>query len=183
MTSKVFNFSFVYTGTTKNKVAPSVLHTHWMPAVQDAYRDELVIINNKNKPVELVSMIKWTNPSMHAKQFQLHQKMFGREERRQSIYFIIHRVLANVGLTKIRALSAVQNIMKEFKLYITDHQWAENQWDTARVGWVTTINPQFYNCEQALIKFHKLLQTKLAKLVRKVKLPMFRMAFVSPTAS
>jgi hypothetical protein len=183
MTSKVFKFSFVYTGTTKNKVAPSVLHTHWMQAVQDAYGDELVIINNKNKPVEQVSTIKWTDPSMHAKQFQLHQKTFGREERRQSTYFIIHCVLTNVSLTKIRSLPAVQNIMKEFKFYITDHQWAENQWDTARIGWVTTINPQFYNRDQALIKFQMRLQTKLAKLAKKVKIPMFRMAFVSPTVN
>jgi hypothetical protein len=36
MTSKVFKFSFVYNGLTKNTVAPSVLHTHWMQAVQDA---------------------------------------------------------------------------------------------------------------------------------------------------
>jgi hypothetical protein len=28
MTSKVFKFSFGYTGSTKHKVAPSVIHTH-----------------------------------------------------------------------------------------------------------------------------------------------------------
>lgn len=152
-----------------------------MQAVQDAYGDEFVIINNKNKPVDQVSTIKWTDSSIHAKQFQLHQKTFGRDERRQSTYFIIHRVLTNVSLTKMRALPAVQSIMTEFKFYITDHQWAENQWDTSRIGWVTTINPQFYNRDQALMNFHQLLQTKLAKLAKKVKLPMFRMAFVSPT--
>lgn len=77
MTSKVFKFSFVYTGSTKNKVAPSVIHTHWMHAVQDAYGSEIVIINNKKQNVETVSMLKWTDPSIHAKQFQLHQKTFG----------------------------------------------------------------------------------------------------------
>ncbi len=161
---------------TKNKVAPSVLHTHWMQAVQDAYGDEFVIINNKNKPADQVSTIKWTDPSIHAKHFQLHQKTFGRDERHQSTYFIIHRVLTNVSLTKMRALPEVQSIMKEFQFYITDHQWAENQWDTLRI-------PQFYNRDQALMKFHQLLQSKFAKLARKVKLPMFRMAFVSPTVN
>ena len=78
MTSKVFKFSFVYTGSTKHKVAPSVLHTHWMQAVQEAYGDEIVIVNNKNQYVETVSTIKWTDPSKHAKQFQLHQKTSGK---------------------------------------------------------------------------------------------------------
>jgi hypothetical protein len=83
MTSKVFKFSFVYTtGSTKHKVAPNVIHTHWMQAVQDAFGSEIVIINNKNQNVETVSTLKWTDPSIHAKQFQLHQKTFGSAERR-----------------------------------------------------------------------------------------------------
>jgi hypothetical protein len=183
MMSKVLKFAFVYTGSTKNKVAPSVLHTHWMQAVQDAYGTEIVIINNKNVPVETVSTIKWTDPSVHTKQFQLHQKTTGRDERRQTTYFIIHRVLTDVTLRKIRALPAVQNIMKEFKFYITDHQWTENQWDTSRIGWLTNINPTYYNREQAHIKFNAILQSKLAGTTKKVKIPMFRMAFVSPTTN
>ncbi len=89
LTSKVFKFSFVYTGVTKDNVAPSVLHTHWMKAVQEAYGDEIVIINNKNKKVDTVSTIKWTDPSIHAKQFQLHQKTFSSGEP-SSIHFLYH---------------------------------------------------------------------------------------------
>ena len=181
MTSKVFKFSFVYTGNTKHKVAPSVLHTHWMQAVQEAYGDEIVIVNNKNQNVETVSTIKWTDPSIHAKQFQLHQKTFGKGERRQSTFFIVHRVLTNVSLSKIRSLHSVQNIMKDFKFYITDHQWNENQFDTTRIGWITSINPTYYNREQAQIKFNNLLHSKLTTLTRKMKIPVFRLVFVSPT--
>ena len=70
--------------------------------------------------------------------------------------------------------------MREFKFYITDHQWTENNWDTTRIGWITTINPTYYNREQAQIKFSEMLHSKL--LAKKVKIPMFRMSFVSPTA-
>ncbi|KAI2496023.1 hypothetical protein MHU86_18496 [Fragilaria crotonensis] len=181
--SKVLKFSFVYTGNTKNKVAPSVLHTHWMQAVQEAYGDEIVIVNNKNQNVETVSTIKWTDPSIHAKQFQLHQKTFGKGERRQSTYFIIHRVLTNASLSKMRALHSVQTIMKEFKFYITDHQWNENQFDTTRIGWITSINPTYYNREQAQIKFNNLLHSKLTASHSKMKIPIFRLVFVSPTVN
>ena len=180
MTSKVLKFSFVYTGSTaKHKVAPSVIHTHWMQAVQEAFGTEIVIINNKNQNVETVSTLKWTDASIHAKQFQLHQKTFGSAERRTTTFFIVHRVLTNISLSKIRSHHSVQRIMKEFKFYITDHQWTENNWDTTRIGWVTTINPTYYNREQAQIKFSDVLHAKL--LAKKVKIPMFRMSFVSPT--
>ena len=85
MTSKVFKFSFVYTGSTKHKVAPSVIHTHWMQAVQEADGKDIVIVNNMNKHVEPVSTLKWTDPEIHAKQFQLHQKTFGHDEDRKSV--------------------------------------------------------------------------------------------------
>ena len=34
LTSKVLKFSFVYSGTTHHQVAPSIIHTHWIQAVQ-----------------------------------------------------------------------------------------------------------------------------------------------------
>ena len=182
MKSKVFKFSFVYSGMTKHKAAPSVLHTHWMQAVQEAYGDEIVIINNKSKNVETVNTIKWTDPSIHAKQFKLHQKTHGSGDRRQSTFFIIHRVLTNVSLTKFRVLHSVQKIMKDFKLYITDHQWSETQFDTTRIGWIPNLNPMYHNREQAQIKFNTFLNSRLSGLTKKVKIPSYRMVFVSPSA-
>jgi hypothetical protein len=179
LTSKVLKFSFVYTSLTKQKVAPSVIHTHWMQAVQEAYGTDIIIVNNKNQNVKTVSTLKWTDPSIHAKQFQVHQKTFGRDEKRTSTFYIVHRVLTNVSMSKIRALPALQSIMKEFKFYITDHQWTETQWDTTQIGWITTINPTYYNRGQAHIKFNEVLHLKL--LAKKVKIPKFRMSFVSPT--
>ncbi len=103
------------------------------------------------------------------------------ENRRQSTFFIIHRVLTDASLSKIRALSSVQNIMKDFKFYIADHQWNENQFDTTRIGWITSINPTYYNREQAQIKFNNLLHSKLKALGCKLKIPVFHLVFVSPT--
>ena len=115
-------------------MAPFVIHTHWMQAVQEAFGTDIVIVNNKNKQVETVSTLEWTDPDIHAKQFQLHQKTFGQDKRRSTTFFIVHRVLTNVSLSKIRSLHAVQRILKDYKFYITDHQWTEIQWDTTRLN-------------------------------------------------
>jgi hypothetical protein len=37
MISKVLKFSFIYSGATQHKIAPSIIHTHWMQAVQAAF--------------------------------------------------------------------------------------------------------------------------------------------------
>ena len=60
-------------------------------------------------------------------------------------------------------------------------KWTDPSMDTTRIGWITTINPTFDNREQSQIRFCKVaLYSKL--LAKKVKIPMFQMSFVSPTA-
>ena len=44
MISKVLKFSFVYSGATKQTIAPSIIHTHWMKAVQTAFGSDVIII-------------------------------------------------------------------------------------------------------------------------------------------
>jgi hypothetical protein len=46
-------------------------------------------------------MLKWTDPSIHAKHFVLHQKTFGSGERRTSTFFIVHCLLTNVSLSNM----------------------------------------------------------------------------------
>ena len=60
-------------------------------------------------------------------------------------------------------------------------KWTDPSMDTTRIGWITTINPTFDNREQSQIRFCEVaLYSKL--LAKKVKIPMFQMSFVSPTA-
>jgi hypothetical protein len=52
MTSKVIKFRFSPTTTKKQQAVPSLIHTHWMHAVQDAFGEDVEIISNRNKKVE-----------------------------------------------------------------------------------------------------------------------------------
>ena len=178
MTSKVVKFSFVYDAKTAHRVPPSIIYTHWMQAVQEALGDDIIIINNHNKSVGKVSTITWADPTVHQKQFQLHQKTVGRDEKRNTTYYILHRVQTKESLSKIKALPCVKKLLKDYNCFISDHQWSETEWDTTRVGFVTNIDPSFYNRTQAHQKFTEIFQSR--ELVRKAKIPQFRMVFSSP---
>ena len=178
MTSKVVKFSFVYDDATTNRVPPSVIHTHWMQSVQEAMGNDIIIINNHNKPVETVSTITWADPSVHQKQFKLYQKTVGRDDKRNTTYYILHRVQTNESISKIKSLPSVKRLLKDYKCFITDHQWSETEWDTTRVGFVTNLDPSFYNRTQAHHKFNEILHSR--ENARKVKIPQFRMVFSSP---
>jgi hypothetical protein len=181
MTSKVLKFSFVYDDSTKHRVAPSIIHTHWMQIVQESLGDDIIIINNHNKNVETVSTIKWSDPQVHQKQFKLHQKTVGRDDKRNTTYYILHRIQTNETVGKIKALPTVKSLMKEYNFFITDHQWSETEWETTRIGFVTNMDPSFYNRTQAHQKFNEMIAVRSAlQSQRKLKIPQFRLAFSSP---
>ena len=179
MTSKVVKFSFVYDAATTHQVPPSVIHTHWMQAVQEALGNDIIIINNHNKPVKTVSTIKWTDPTVHQKQFKLYQKIVGQQdEKRNTTYYILHRVQTNESISRIKALPSVKKLLKDYHCFLSDHQWSEMDWDTTHVGFVTNLDPSFYNRTQAHNKFNEILHS--CKLARKAKIPQFCMVFSSP---
>ncbi len=177
MLSKVLKFSFVYSGTTQHKIEPSIIHTHWMQAVQAAYGPDVIIMNNQNQTVEKIDPLKWTDQTIHQRQFKLYQKTTGRDDRRSTTYYILHRILTNETISRIKAIPSVNKIMKAYQCYVTDHQWDETQWDTTRVGFVTGHDPSFFNRSQAAAKFNANLHSKL--LAKKIKIPIFRFAFTS----
>ncbi|KAI2512753.1 hypothetical protein MHU86_1541 [Fragilaria crotonensis] len=178
MISKVLKFSFVYSGTTQHKIAPSIIHTHWMQAVQAAFGTDVIIMNNQNQHVEDIDPLKWTDQTIHQKQFKLYQKSTGRDDRRNTTYYILHRIITNESISKIKATPSVSKIMKDYQCYVTDHQWDETQWDTTRLGFVTGHDPSFFNRSQAAAKFNTHLHSK--PLANKIKIPIFRFVFTSP---
>ena len=178
MISKVLKFSFVYSGTTQHKIAPSIIHTHWMQAVQAAFGLDVIIFNNQNQKVESIDPLKWTDQTIHQKQFKLYQKSTGRNDKRSTTYHILHRILTNETISKIKAIPSVSKLMKEYQCFVSDHQWDETQWDTTRVGFVTGHDPSFFNRTQAAAKYNANLHSKL--LAKKIKIPIFRFVFTSP---
>jgi hypothetical protein len=176
MVSKVLKFSFVYSNQSKHKVAPSVIHTHWIQAVQESLGSDIVIVNKQNENVEAVSTLKWSHATIHQKQFKLYQQSRGRDDKRSTTYFIVHRILTNESISKIKAIPSVKRLLKEYQCFLTDYQWTESQWETTRIGFITNYDPSFYNRTQAAAKFNAFLHS----LPGKTKIPKFRLVFTSP---
>ena len=64
VTSKVLKFSFVFSGTINHQVAPNVIHAE---AAQESHVDDIIIINNYNRPDKQISSVKWADPTIHQK--------------------------------------------------------------------------------------------------------------------
>lgn len=104
---------------TKFKIAPSIIHTHWMHTVQVAFGTDIIIINNHNHHVETIDPRKWTDPSLHQKQFCLYQKSTGCNDWHTSTYYVLHHILTNKTISKIKGTPSVQKLMKEYQCYVT----------------------------------------------------------------
>jgi hypothetical protein len=184
MTSKVLKFRFVVsTSSNRQVVAPSVVHTHWMQAVQESMDDaDIIIYNNCNKPVAKVDLIQWSNPLIHKRQFNMHQKTTGRDAHRKTTYYILHRILTTTSINHIKSIPEVQRILRDHQCFLTEHQWTEGEWDTTQIGFVTGIDPSFHNASQAQVKFNTELR-KRAEVTnanpKRIKIPQFRMMFSS----
>jgi len=183
MTSKVLKFRFIVTATSNRQVvAPSVVHTHWMQAVQESMDTDIIIYNNRNKTIDKVDLIQWSNPLIHKRQFDMHQKTTGRDSHRKTTYYILHRVITNSSVHHIKSIPAVQRILRDHQCFVTEHQWTEEEWDTTQIGFVTGIDPSFYNASQAQVKFNTDLR-KLAEITtanpKRITIPQFRMVFSS----
>jgi hypothetical protein len=68
---------------------------------------------------------------------------------------------------------------------MTEHYWTESDWDTVTIGFVTNLDPGFYNNQQAQAKFQSILKKKYDNTAimgrHKTKIPKFKMIFSSPS--
>jgi hypothetical protein len=184
--SKVLKFrSRVTTGKGDKSVAPSLIHTHWIDAIQEAFGSDVDIINNKNQKLNRIDLLKWTNnPLQHHQHFKIHRKSSGRDPTRKTTAFILHRIQTNESISNIKNLPKIQKILKDNNCYLTEHHWDETVWDTAMIGFVTNIDPGYYTATQAHTKFLTALQTRKSEINDtrvKIKTPKFKMIFSSPT--
>jgi hypothetical protein len=184
MVTKVLKFSFVAPKTQTKQVPPGIVHMHLLHALQVALGEDICIWNNKSEKIEPISLLQWaSNPTIHQKQFKIHQKTSGGNgPRRSTKYYIVHRIMTSEPISSIKQIPAIHQILKDNMCYLTEHHWNEDTWDTNKIGFVTKLDPSFYNPDQAHTKFTELLKEKIKKLETrtKIKIPLFRMVFASP---
>ena len=184
MVTKVLKFSFVTKQQQTKPVHPGAIHTHWLHAIQTALGDEVIIWNNKGEKVGPLNLIQWTsNPTIHQKQFTIHQKITGGNGPRRNVrHFIVHRIITTASISTIKNIPAIHQILRDNSCYLHEHNWNEDDWDTTKIGFITKLDPNFYNPDQAHMKFTDYLKERIKKIQgrTKIKIPQFRMVFSSP---
>ena len=165
MVTKVLKFSFITPKTQAKQVPPGTIHIHLLHALQAALGEDIVIWNNKSEKIQPINLLQWTsNPTLHQKQFKIHQKLTGGNGPRRSIrYHIVHRITTSEPISSIKQIPTVHQILNDNSCFLNEHHWNEDTWDTNKIGFVTKLDPSFYTPEQAHMKFTELLKDKIKK--------------------
>jgi hypothetical protein len=115
-----------------------------MQAIQTALGDDIIIWNNKGEKVEKVNVIRWTsNPTIHQKQFKLHQKISGSNSPRRTIrYYVVHRIITSASIASIKQIPEIHQILHDNSCYLNEHpRGTKDTWDTTKIGFVTNLRP------------------------------------------
>jgi hypothetical protein len=183
---KTIKFRFLPKNRSSDAVHPSLVHSQWIREVQEALGGEIEIFDNKGKALPKVDLLRWTK-DQHLKTFNLHSHQSAKtnpfvEEKtligREKTVFIAHRIRTSWSLTEIKSIAAVNKLLKEHNVFMTEHRWPETIWNTTQLGFIIGLDPQFFDPEQAVAKVIQDLQKNTNG---HPKIPKFRMAYTTPS--
>jgi hypothetical protein len=170
------------------QVSPSIIHLHWIQAVQELLGMEVQVMNNEGQVMSKVDTMRWTT-NQHGKQFKVYQsssrsrigsKIQGQENSpsfSQSTFIIIHRIRTSVPLPEIKSIPKVYKLLGENNCFLTEHRWTEDVWDTTQLGFILGLDLQFYDIATATEKVRNELKNKLPA---KRKMSKCQLAFTTP---
>lgn len=69
---KTLRFRFAPSNRTEDNIAPGHVHLHWITAVQETFGDQVRIIDNHNRVLPTVNLLRWTT-LQHQQHFNIHQ--------------------------------------------------------------------------------------------------------------
>ena len=180
---KTIKFRFAPATNRNDQVAPALIHMHILSSIQEAYGDEIDILDNNNKILPKIDPIRCTT-LQHSRHFVTHNynpsnntPTDNQHRVKSSSAFIIHRIRTNAKLGDIKRTQRVRRLLEEHSCFLDIHRWSETVWNTAQIGFMLGYDPKFYDDTQATHKFMNDLKSKLPSNVR---IPKFRLANCSP---
>ena len=92
MVSKVVKFRFKATaGKGGMPIDPSLIHSHWIDAIQETFGPDVDNINNKSQKHARIDILEWShNTLLHQKHFKIHNKTTGRDSSKNIRSYILH---------------------------------------------------------------------------------------------
>jgi hypothetical protein len=181
---KTVKFRFSPKDRAEDPIHPSVVHIQWINAIQEALGTDIELYDNKGKALPKIDPLRWTK-EQHSKIYNLHiqgtKESFKSKQLtgRETTVFIVHRIRTAWSLTDIKQIPSISKLLREHKVFLTDHRWQETVWNTTQLGFFVGLDPVFFDSDQAMAKVtHEITES----LEGRKKIPSFRMAFVTPSA-
>jgi hypothetical protein len=117
--------------------------------------DELQIINNQNKWIQLPNYQKWTTEAYCSKHFETHTLpgKGGRPNR----HFVIHRIRTTLLLSTIKNDRRVLQALQENNVFLGRHYFLEDEWNMVNLGFLLFLDPSKHLWEDARQKNFNLL--------------------------
>jgi hypothetical protein len=181
---KTVKFRFSPKDRADDPIHPSVLHIQWINAVQEALGSDIELFDNKGKTLPKIDPLRWTKEK-HSKIYNLHSQSTKESFKskqltgRETTVFIVHRIRTAWSLTDIKQIPSISKLLRDHKVFLTDHRWQETVWNTTQLGFFVGLDPAFFDSDQAMAKVtHDMTES----LEGRQKIPSFRMAFVTPSS-
>ena len=168
-----------------NCVPPPVLHYHFIAAVQEAFGDQIQFLDNKNRKVGKVDLVRfdiknqindftWYSSSLNQKSANQDQSQSESDDLhdRRSVKFVSHRIRTTCTMADIKANPRVRSLLMDHNFFVNFHRWDETEWDVVQLGF-------FF--DQATSKITSEIQSAIAeKSSPRPKMPKFKLVFGSP---
>ena len=180
-----FRFS---SNDSKDAIAPEVLHLHWIQLVQGIFGTDIQVFSNQGAIMPKIDTMRWTS-AHHAKHYTVHrhqnagfrtnnntQQSSGQRNKSGSSSYIIHRVRTSYSFNGLKNNYRVVDFLKKHQVYLYDHLWTEDIWNTVQIGFILGLDPAFYSPKQA---YEKMVQAITAKAPT-VRIPKFAMVYCAP---
>ena len=180
---------FRFTALERNDhVAPEVLHLHWIQIAQEVFGTGVQIFNNKGAIMPKVDTMRWT-PAQHSKNYTVHRqgqgfrsftkdKSSNKTNNSSPSAYILHRIRISTSFKELKNEFRIAAFLRENKVYLTEHRWTEDVWNTTQIGFIIGLDPVFYSPAQAHEKMWKAISAKAPGQ----SIPKFAMAFCTPNA-
>jgi hypothetical protein len=122
-----------------NNVIPPVLHYHFIAAVQEAFGDQIEILDNKNCRVEKIDMIRfdlksqkntftWYGSSASIKQRDMNPSAPSvNPNDRRTVKYVSHRIRTTCSMADIKANPRVRNLLIDHNFFVNFHRWDETE--------------------------------------------------------
>jgi hypothetical protein len=190
---KTLRFRFPVMTGGNSIVAPPVLHYHFIAAVQDAFGDTIQFIDNKNRVVNKIDVVrfdikvqknlfKWYSGSSNKQTGTMAQPPDAvNPNDRHTTKYVSHRIRTSLSMAEIKSNERVKKLLIDHNFYVNFHRWDETEWDIVQLGFFFGLDPTFLNVDQATSTITADLQAAIAaKPTPRPKMPKFKLVFGSP---